>query len=429
MNYTLKIVPQGARAVSLVKDPSLAPEGHRKIDWAGRHMPVLNALRRDLLSSKPLAGTRVGICLHLEAKTAYLAETLHLAGAQVAIAGSNPLSTQDDVCAALAERGVEVFAWHGVSPEEYTMLLNRVLDLRPQIIIDDGADLTALLHTQRTELLPEVLGGCEETTTGVIRLKAMEAEGILRIPMLAVNDALCKFLFDNRYGTGQSALDGLMRSTNLLLAGKRLVVVGFGWVGKGVAARARGLGAKVIVTEVDPFKALEAHMEGYEVMSLMDAAPLGDFFVTCTGCRDVIDRPHLERMRDGAILANAGHFDVEINLEALKAMAAERREVRRNLEEFTLADGRRLYLAAKGRLVNLAAADGHPAEIMDMSFALQALGALHIMTHGRELRPGVHRVPEQIDRRVAELKLEAEGLKLDTLSESQREYLKSWRVW
>jgi adenosylhomocysteinase len=415
-------------AMSLIKDPSLAPEGHRKMDWAGRHMPVLNALRRELTASRPLQGIRVGMCLHLEAKTAYLAETLHLAGAQVAIAGSNPLSTQDDVCAALAERGVLVFAWHGVSPDEYIMLLERVLDTRPHILIDDGADLTALLHTQRPELLSEVIGGCEETTTGVIRLRAMEAEGLLRIPVLAVNDALSKFLFDNRYGTGQSALDGVMRSTNLLVAGKRFVVVGFGWVGKGVAARARGMGAKVIVTEVDPFRALEAHMEGYEVMSLLEAAPLGDFFVTCTGCRDVIDRPHLERMKDGAILANAGHFDVEINLRALSALAVQRREIRRNIEEFSLADGRRLYLIAQGRLVNLAAADGHPAEIMDMSFALQALGSLHILAHGREMPAGVHRVPDELDRRVAELKLQTEGLALDTLSESQKEYLKSWRL-
>lgn len=415
--------------MSLIKDPSLAPEGHRKMDWAGKHMPVLNALRDEMQQNRSFQNIRIGICLHLEAKTAYLAETLHLAGAHVAIAGSNPLSTQDDVCSALAERGVEVFAWHGASPDEYTMLLQRVLDTHPNILIDDGADLTVLLHTQRPELLPEVIGGCEETTTGVIRLRAMEAEGVLRIPVLAVNDALSKSLFDNRYGTGQSALDGLMRSTNLLVAGKRFVVVGFGWVGKGVAARARGMGAKVIVTEVDAFRALEAYMEGYEVMSLMEAAPLGDFFVTCTGCRDVIDRPHLEVMKDGAILANAGHFDVEINLKALAALATGRREIRRNVEEFSLPDGRRLYLIAQGRLVNLAAADGHPAEIMDMSFALQALGALHILRHGRQMSPGLHRVPDEIDRRVAELKLHAEGLTLDTLSQSQKEYLKGWRVW
>ncbi len=415
--------------MSLIKDPSLAPEGQRKIDWAGSHMPVLNALRQDFQTSKPLQGVRIGICLHLEAKTAYLAETLHLAGADVAIAGSNPLSTQDDVCAALVQRGVEVFAWHSVTPEEYTMLLRRVLDTRPQILIDDGADLTTLLHTERPDLLPEVLGGCEETTTGVIRLRAMESEGALKIPMLAVNDALSKFLFDNRYGTGQSALDGLMRTTNLLLAGKRFVVVGFGWVGKGVASRARGMGAKVTVTEIDPFRALEAHMEGYDVMPLLEAAPLGDVFVTCTGCRDVIDRQHLELMKDGAILANAGHFDVEINLTALLALAVARREIRHNIDEFTMPDGRRLYLIAQGRLINLAAADGHPAEIMDMSFALQAMGAIHILRYGREMRPGVHRVPDEIDRRVAELKLSSEGLGVDTLTEAQKDYLRGWRVW
>lgn len=411
-------------AESVIRDPGLAPQGRQKIAWAQAHMPLLNSIRERFATEKPFAGLRIGVSIHLEAKTAYLAQVLHAGGAEVAVTGSNPLSTQDDVAAALAESGVKVFAQHGVPLQEYERHLNLVLDTKPDLIIDDGGDLVRLLHSSRQEIEP--LGGCEETTTGVKRLRALEREGKLRFPMFAVNDAKMKFLFDNRYGTGQSTWDGIMRTTNLCVAGKTVVVVGYGWCGRGIALRARGLGANVIVTEVDPLKAIEAAMDGFRVMPLRKAAEEGDIFVTATGCIDVIAEEALKRMKDGAILANAGHFDVEISKPALERLAVERREVRPNVEEFRLEDGRRLYLLAEGRLVNLAAADGHPVEIMDISFALQALTAEYLVKNRDKLGPRVYPVPEEIDRRVAELALAAMGLEIDTLTEEQRRYLASW---
>jgi len=409
---------------SLIRDPGRAPQGREKIAWAWVHMPLLNAIQERFAVEKPFAGLRIGMSIHLEAKTACLAQTLRDGGAEVAITGSNPLSTQDDVAAALAESGIAVFAWHGATPEEYEQHLHLVLDTAPELIIDDGGDLTRLLHSSRREIRP--LGGCEETTTGVKRLRALERAGRLRFPMFAVNDAKMKFLFDNRYGTGQSVWDGIIRTTNLCIAGKTVVVAGYGWCGRGIALRARGLGANVIVTEVDPLRAVEAAMDGFRVMPLRKAAKEGDIFITATGCIDVITEEHLQLMKDGAILANAGHFDVEISKPALNKLAVERRRVRANVEEFKLKDGRRLYLLAEGRLVNLAAADGHPVEIMDISFALQALTAEYLVKNWGALEPRVYPVPGEIDRQVAELALAAMGLEIDALSEAQRRYLASW---
>ncbi len=387
-------------------------------------MGLLGRIGERFERERPFAGVKVGISVHLEAKTACLAQALHAGGAQVAAAGSNPLSTQDDVAAALADHGVSVFAWHGATPEEYERHLNLVLDAEPQLIIDDGGDLTKLLHSTRQEISP--LGGCEETTTGIQRLKALAGEGRLRFPMFAVNDAKMKYLFDNRYGTGQSTWDGIIRTTNLSIAGKTVVVAGYGWCGRGIALRGRGLGARVIITEVDPLRAVEAAMEGFCVLPMRRAASEGDLFITATGCIEAIDEEELKLMRDGAILANAGHFDVEISLPALSRLAVSRREVRPNVEEFSLEDGRRLYLLAEGRLVNLAAADGHPVEIMDLSFALQALTAEHILQNLEKLKPRLYPVPEQIDRRVAEMALAELGLEIDSLSEDQRRYIASW---
>jgi adenosylhomocysteinase len=412
------------RHTSEVRDPRLAPRGRMKLEWAEAHMPLLNKIKERFERERPFSGLRVGISIHLEAKTACLARVFQAGGAEVALTGSNPLSTQDDVAAALAEAGIAVFAKHGVSMEEYERHLNLVLDSRPDLIIDDGGDLVRLLHTSRQELRP--LGGCEETTTGVQRLRALERAGKLRFPMFAVNDAKMKRLFDNRYGTGQSVWDGIIRTTNLSVAGKTVVVAGYGWCGKGIALRARGLGANVIVTEVDPIPALEAAMEGFRVMPMREAAKVGEIFITATGCIDVIDEESLKLMKDGAILANAGHFDVEISLPALARLAISRREVRPNVEEFELADGRRLYLLAQGRLVNLAAADGHPVEIMDLSFALQALTAEYLSQHHEGLAPRLYPVPEEVDRLVAEMALEAMGLEIDSLSEAQRRYIESW---
>lgn len=407
----------------IVRDINLAPQGLLKIDWARAHMPVLNVIRREFERAQPFAGVKIALSIHLEAKTAYLAQVLQAGGAQVAISGSNPLSTQDDVAAALAAAGISVYAWYNATDEEYKEHLLRVLDTGPQIIIDDGGDLVHLLHTERRELAQDVWGGCEETTTGVLRLRARERAGDLLFPMLAVNNALMKYLFDNRYGTGESVWAGLMRTTNLLVAGKTVVVFGYGWCGKGVARRAAGLGARVVVCEVDPVKAIEAHLDGYQVMPGEQAAAVGDIFITVTGCRDVINERHYRRMKDGAILANAGHFDVEISKPDLSRLAAARRVVRQNIEEFTLPDGRRLYLLAEGRLVNLAAGDGHPAEIMDLSFALQALCARYICRQKEELEKRVYQVPEEIDRRVAELKLQSLGIEIDVLSKTQEEYI------
>ena len=407
----------------VVRDINLAPAGRLKIDWVKEHMPVLNTIREDFERDKPFAGTRVALSIHLEAKTAYLAEVIRAGGAEVAVTGSNPLSTQDDVAAALAAGGMNAYA----TEREYRDHLLYVLDTRPQVVIDDGGDLVGLLHTDRKEQAVDVTGGCEETTTGVRRLEALDRDKKLLFPMLAVNDAFCKFLFDNRYGTGESVWSGIMRTTNLVVAGKTVVVLGYGWCGKGVAMRAKGLGARVIVCEVDPVRAIEACMDGYQVMNSEQAAGFGDIFITVTGCRDVLCRRHYERMKDGAILANAGHFDVEINLKDLVDMALERRTARHNIEQYTLVGGRKICLLAGGRLVNLAAGDGHPTEIMDMSFAIQALSARYIQENAGDLEKRLYRVPQEIDRRVARLKLNALGIGIDSLTGEQEAYLNKWQ--
>lgn len=407
----------------MVRNPKLAPQGRLKIDWVKEHMPILAEIRHEFSRTKPFTGMKIAICLHLEAKTAYLAQVLHEAGAKVAIAGSNPLSTQDDVAAALAESGVKVFAWHGSTAKEYDHLLRQTASIGPDLVIDDGGDLVQLLHSELREHLPGVKGGCEETTTGLHRLRGMALRGELEFPMIAVNDAYCKHLFDNRYGTGQSTWDGIMRTTNLVVAGKTVVIAGYGWCGRGVAQRAKGLGAKVIVTEIDPVKALEAMMDGYQVMPMQNAASIGQIFVTLTGCKDVIRGEHFAVMPDGAILANAGHFDVEISKPDLEAMAVSSRVVRENVEEFVFPDGRRAYLLGEGRLVNLACADGHPAEIMDMSFGIQALSLEYLVRSGKDLPCQVIKVPDEVDERVAWLKLAAEKIKIDTLSPEQKHYL------
>lgn len=410
----------------IVRDINLAPMGKLKIDWVSEHMPVLNEIRKEFEATQPFMGVRVAVSIHLEAKTAYLATVLKAGGADVAITGSNPLSTQDDIAAALAEEGIKVFAWYNATSEEYKQHLIKVLETEPEVIIDDGGDLVNLLHNECSHLLPNVIGGSEETTTGVLRLEAMEKAGHLKFPMMAVNDALCKYLFDNRYGTGESVWTGIMRTTNLIVAGKYVVVAGYGWCGKGIAMKAKGLGAKVIITEIDPIKAIEAHMDGFHVMSMDDAAALGDVFVTVTGCKDVIRGKHYEKMKNGAILSNAGHFDVEINKPELNELSTGNRVVRNNIEEFTMSDGRKIYLLAEGRLVNLAAGDGHPAEIMDMSFALQALSAKYILENGRNLGSKVYKVTEEIDKKVAQLKLESMAVGIDRLSPDQEEYLYGW---
>lgn len=409
-----------------IRNLALAPQGRLKIDWVRAHMPVLGAIRDEFERSRPLDGVKVAVSVHLEAKTAYLAEVLKAGGAMVTVTGSNPLSTQDDVAAGLVEAGIAVFAWHDPTPDEYRTHLIQTLENGPQIVIDDGGDLVHLLHSDLAHLAPGVIGGCEETTTGVIRLRALASEGRLAFPMFAVNDAHTKYLFDNRYGTGESVWSGIMRTTNLLVAGKTVVVFGYGWCGRGIAMRARGLGAKVIVCEVDPVRAIEAHMDGYQVMHSLEAARQGNVFITATGCRDVIRAGHFQVMPDQALLANAGHFNVEISGPDLERLAVSRRTVRQNIEEFQLADGQRLYLLAGGRLVNLAAGDGHPAEIMDLSFALQALTALHVLEHAGELGKRLYPVPGEIDRRVAELKLAALGIKLDQLTSEQESYLTGW---
>ncbi|MHB1418114.1 MAG: adenosylhomocysteinase [Bacillota bacterium] len=410
----------------MIRDISLAPQGQKKIDWVKGRMPVLGYLEKEFTRSRPFHGLRMAVCLHLEAKTAYLIQVLQAGGAVISAAASNPLSTQDDVVAAMVERGINVFAWYGATSDEYHLHLNRSLDVQPELVIDDGADLITLLHSTRQSLASKVIGGCEETTTGVNRLRAMEKEGKLSFPMVAVNDAQSKYLFDNRYGTGQSVWDGIMRTTNLLVAGKNVVVVGYGWCGRGVAMRAAGLGAQVIVCEVDPVRANEAVMDGYRVMRLLDAAPIGDYFITVTGNQGVIRKEHYQAMRDGAILANAGHFDVEISKPDLEELTVSRREARQNIEEYCFKDGRKVYLLAQGRLVNLAAGDGHPAEIMDMSFALQALAAKYLLDNRGKLQSKVISVPGELDREVSRMRLEALGIFLDTLSSGQQKYLNSW---
>ena len=408
---------------SIIRDAKLAPQGHDKINWVIEHMPVLNSLNKEFLKTKPLAGINMVVTVHLEAKTAYLCMVLKNAGANVVVTGSNPLSTQDDVAAALAEHGIGVFAWYNTTQEEYDQFLHHALDTKPHIIIDDGGDLVSLLHGERSDLAANVMGGSEETTTGVLRLRALAAQGRLKFPMISVNDADCKHLFDNRYGTGQSVWDGIMRTTNLSIAGKTAVVAGYGWCGKGVAMRARGLGAHVVVTEINPIKAAEAVFDGYQVLPMAKAAAVGDIFVTVTGCNDVIRREHLEVMKPGAIMSNAGHFDVEINKVDLLALSSSTRTVRKNIEEFVMADGRKLYLLAEGRLVNLAAGDGHPTEIMDLSFAMQALAALHILNNHKNMTNEVHNLPYELDLRVAHLKLAAMGIEIDALTSCQTDYL------
>ena len=411
--------------MSTIRDITLAESGERKIRWVEAHMPVLRDIGRDFAQNLPFDGLKIALSVHLEAKTAYLCRVLEMGGAEMHVTGSNPLSTQDDVAAALAARGMDVHAVYGCSAEDYEAHLRSVLAFGPNIIIDDGGDLVHMMHTEFTDRIPDVIGGCEETTTGIHRLRAMDRAGTLRFPMIMVNDADCKHLFDNRYGTGQSVWDGIMRTTNLVVAGKYVVVSGYGWCGKGVALRAKGLGAKVIVTEVDPVRALEAVMDGYEVMPMAEAARIGDIFVSVTGCKDIITLEHFNLMKDGAILSNAGHFNVEIDMEALERCADETYEARHNIDAYKLPNGRTIYVIAQGRLVNLAAADGHPAEIMDMSFAVQAMSAAYLARTKGTLQPGVVSVPAEIDHDIALRKLRAMGVSIDSLSCSQKKYMNS----
>jgi len=412
-----------------IKDAGLAEQGRLRTEWAANEMPVLRILEQRFAKEKPLAGFRIGACLHVTTETANLVRTLLAGGAQVAVCASNPLSTQDDAAAYLVKgMGVPVFAIRGEDSDTYYRHINSVLAAKPQITMDDGADLVTTLHTKRRELIGGVVGGTEETTTGVIRLRSMEQEKVLAYPIIAVNDADTKHLFDNRYGTGQSTVDGIVRATNLLIAGKKFVVCGYGWCGRGVAMRARGMGAHVIVTEVNALHALEAVMDGYQVMPIADAARVGDVFVTLTGDVSVLRKEHFEVMKDGAVLANSGHFDVEIDIPALAAMAKQRRAIKPSVEEFLLADGRRLFLLAEGRLVNLAGAEGHPAAVMDMSFANQAFSVAYLAREGKGLEKKVYPVPKSLDEQVAALKLQAMGISIDTLTERQREYLRSWQA-
>ena len=399
--------------------------GEMKIRWVRDHMPLLRGLEEDFSETKPFKGLRIALSVHMEAKTAYLCRVLAAGGAEMYATGCNPLSTQDDVAAALAHEGLNVFAVHDATPEEYEEGLRSVIAPGPHIIIDDGGDLVSLIHNHFPELIPNVIGGCEETTTGIHRLRALDRAGSLRFPMVLVNDAACKHFFDNRYGTGQSVWDGINRTTNLIVAGKTVVVAGYGWCGKGVAMRAKGFGAEVIVTEVDPVKALEARMDGYSVMPMHEAAALGDLFITVTGCRDVITPDDFRVMKDGAILCNAGHFDVEVDIASLRKMAVETRPARNNIMAYTLENGRTLYILAEGRLVNLAAGDGHPAEIMDMSFAIQALSAKYLSDHRQTLKngPRLIPVPAEIDAEVAERKLRSWGVSIDRLTPEQHTYL------
>ena len=406
-----------------IRDINLRESGELKIQWVRDHMPLLDGIEKDFRRELPFKGLKIALSVHLEAKTAHLCEVLAAGGAEMYITGSNPLSTQDDVAAALVSEGLNVFAVHGANPETYEADIRRVLEIGPNIIIDDGGDLVSTIHNEFPELVPGVIGGCEETTTGILRLKAMDKARQLRFPMMLVNDADCKHLFDNRYGTGQSVWDGINRTTNLIVAGKNVVVAGYGWCGKGVAMRAKGLGAEVIVTEVDPVKALEAVMDGFKVMPMREAAALGDLFITVTGCREVIGKEDFLLMKDGAILCNAGHFDVEVDVAALREMAASSREARNNIWAYSLANGKTLYVIAEGRLVNLAAGDGHPAEIMDMSFAIQALSARYLAVHRGEPLPRLNIVPREIDEDVARRELKSWGVSIDSLSEDQKKYL------
>ena len=409
-----------------VKDISLAPSGHRKIEWVKNNMPLLSALEEEFRAQRPFEGVKISLSIHMEAKTAYLCKVLVAGGAKLAATGSNVLSTQDDVAAALADDGIDIFAVHGASEEEYFRHIEMCLEHKPNIIIDDGGDLVGMVHGKRPDLAEEVWGGCEETTTGIIRLKAMEAEGVLKFPMLAVNDADCKHLFDNRYGTGQSVWDSIMRNTNLIVASKTVVVAGYGWCGRGVAMRADALGARVIVTEIDPIKAMEARMDGYDVMKMEQAAPLGDIFVSVTGCEKTITTDHMKKMKSGAILANAGHFNVEIDMKALEEECVEKWESRANIMAYRMDNDTVVHVIAEGRLVNIAAADGHPAEIMDLSFAVQAMSAKYIRDHHEELDDRVIDVSDEIDDVIARRKLAAWGIEIDELTPEQEKYLHSW---
>ncbi len=411
-----------------IRDLSLAPSGHMKIEWVRNNMPLLRGLEDEFRETRPFEGVKISLSVHLEAKTAYLCKVLTYGGARMYVTGSNVLSTQDDVAAALVDDGLSVFAYHGASPEEYDEHLLRTLSQKPNIVIDDGADLVHMLHTAHPELAEEVWGGCEETTTGIIRLKAMEREGVLKFPMCAVNDADCKHLFDNRYGTGQSVWDSILRNTNLIVAGKTAVVCGYGWCGKGVAMRAKALGAKVIVTEVDPVKAIEARMDGHDVMKIEEAAKYGDFFITVTGCRDAVPYSVMPNMKDGAIMANAGHFDVEVDMAGLKANAVESYEARKNITAYRLPNGKRVNVIAEGRLCNIAAADGHPAEIMDLSFAVQIYSAMYIKDHRGQLENRLIDISGEVDEKIARRKLAAWGVEIDTLTEEQEKYLNSWNI-
>ncbi len=409
-----------------IRNIDLAPDGERKIEWARRNMPILGGIRETFETERPFQGLKIALSIHLEAKTAALCRALAASGAEMYVTGSNPLSTQDDVAAALAAGGLNVFALHGCTPEEYDGCIARVLEAGPDIVIDDGGDIVHMLRARFPQLESRIFGGCEETTTGIVRLRALEKAGELHFPMFAVNDADCKHLFDNRYGTGQSVFDGINRTTNLVVAGKTVVVAGYGWCGKGVAMRAKGLGARVVVTETDPVRAIEAVMDGFTVMPMREAAPVGDLFITVTGDIRVIDEPEFRLMKDGAVLCNAGHFDVEVNVKSLAALSEETREMRPNITGYRQKDGRWLYLLAEGRLVNLAAGDGHPVEIMDMSFGIQALCARYIADHRGALEAKLHAVPKEIDREVAERKLAALGVSIDSLTAEQQAYLESW---
>ena len=419
---------KGRIIMSEIRDINLWESGERKIEWVRRNMDILNSVREEFERDKPFTGLKVALSVHLEAKTAYLCKVLAAGGAEMYITGSNPLSTQDDVAAALVHDGLNVFAWHASTPEEYHRHISEVVKIGPNIIIDDGGDLVNMIHSEYPELIPNVIGGCEETTTGIIRLIAMNKAGELKFPMVLVNNARCKYLFDNRYGTGQSVWDGINRTTNLIVAGKNVVVAGYGWCGKGVAMRAKGLGASVIVTEIDPVKAMEAVMDGFKVMKMEEAAKIGDLFVTVTGCKDVITENSFANLKDGAILCNAGHFDCEVAVAKLKEIAVEVYEARNNIQGYKLADGRTVFVIGEGRLVNLAAGDGHPAEIMDMSFAIQALSAAYLVKNKGSLTEKIITVPEQIDNEVARRKLAFWGVEIDKLTDEQEKYLNSWQV-
>lgn len=411
-----------------VRDIGLAPSGHQKIEWVRKNMPLLRGLEEEFRQTKPFEGVKVSLSVHLEAKTAYLCLVMAAGGADMSVTGSNVLSTQDDVAAALADSGLKVFAYHGATQEEYDRHIEMCLEHKPNIIIDDGADLVSMIHEKRPDLAEEVWGGCEETTTGIIRLKALDREGLLKFPMMAVNDAKCKHLFDNKYGTGQSTWDSIMRNTNLIIAAKTVVVVGYGWCSRGIAMRAAALGARVIVTEIDPVKAIEAKMDGFEVMKMEQAAPQGDIFVSATGCAWTITVDHMLTMKDGAILTNAGHFNCEVDMEGLEKAAVEKKEARKNIMGYKLPNGKWVNVIAEGRLVNIAAADGHPAEIMDMSFAVQALAALYIRENHESLGKHLINIPEEMDNIIASRKLAAWGIEIDTLTPEQEKYLNSWQI-